>query len=339
MGFKFTKDQKEQLEEMKKAYSDSKTTYGARKSCLIICSVSFIRQEVWEVGRGALVQFSGILGFRKETGTWRQPEHYTNILAGIIWCMKVLVLEYALPIPKRERLAQSTERTPLERFKIIRDECLVEEEDCPFATLHSLMNYGFILAKDAVGSANISWSHDGEYMYYKGEPFGMTDWKEFISNLIRRAERILARELMFRKDERLPGLNLWLVEDDQMREDVGYYFGRKDMNECDTIRHDMMNWMEEAGDPYGIIGDDNEGNMEFLDVGVDKYNRVDKLFRELLYILVLARSGSPPRVREMTSLRYINSFLGPRNIFVHGGATMLVTDYHKSLAITRTSMV
>lgn len=41
----------------------------------------------------------------------------------------------------------------MDRVKQVRDQWLVEEEESPFATLHALMNYGFIVAKDAVGKS------------------------------------------------------------------------------------------------------------------------------------------------------------------------------------------
>jgi len=46
-----------------------------------------------------------------------------NVLAGILWCMRVLVLEYTLLTRSRDRL-EGEEMTPLERFKLVRDKFL-----------------------------------------------------------------------------------------------------------------------------------------------------------------------------------------------------------------------
>jgi len=40
---------------------------------------------------------------------------------------------------------------------------------------------------------------------------------------MRTAETKLACGLLFEKDRRLPEVNLWELEDDQSREDIGYY--------------------------------------------------------------------------------------------------------------------
>jgi hypothetical protein len=67
------------------------------------------------------------------------------------------------------------ELTSLVRIKVLQDEWLIEEQDSLFATLHGLLNYCFVLAKEAVGSANVNWSYDREDLYYKGEHLSMTD--------------------------------------------------------------------------------------------------------------------------------------------------------------------
>ena len=181
-GFRFTTEQWTVLEELRGIYvldGDDDNT-GLKRKYLLMASIRFIRQTVWEVGTPALVFFSGLLGYRKDTGRWREPEHYTNILAGILWCMRVLVVEYILPMGRRDRLAENKQRTRLEHVKLVRDECLVEEKDCPFATLHSLIVYGLALAKERMAAATVSWSHDARYLCFKGRQIGMAEWKEFI---------------------------------------------------------------------------------------------------------------------------------------------------------------
>ena len=170
------------MEELRAIYilDGEGTNTGLKWKQLLRTSIRFIRQTVWDVGTPALVGFSGVLGYKKDTGRWREPEHYTNILAGILLCMRVLVLEYTLPMSNRNTIAQDEERTPLERVKQVRDECLVEDEDCPFATLHSLMVYGFALARDRVGAGSMSWSHDNRYLAFKGRQISIVEWKYFI---------------------------------------------------------------------------------------------------------------------------------------------------------------
>jgi hypothetical protein len=101
-GFKFTDDQRQSLEEacdyfQFHSYNDEDEN-GPRRRILLELCVSFIRQDFHEVGVPALVYFIGIMRYRKNTGQWREPVNYTNILAGTLWCMWVLILEFTLPL-------------------------------------------------------------------------------------------------------------------------------------------------------------------------------------------------------------------------------------------------
>jgi len=82
--------------------------------------------------------------------------------------------------------------------------------------------------------------------------------------------------------------------------------------------------MEDAQDPHGLIDDDGEDGAMFVPAAVGKYQALDREFRELLYILVLATGGAPPRGTEMASLKYMNTQHGTRNIFISGGQVMFV---------------
>ena len=340
-GFKFTKEQKEVLEELRALYvlGHQDEELALKRKQLLRTSLRFIRQTVWDVGTPALVFFSGILGYKKDTGRWREPKDYTNILAGILWCMRVLVLEYTLPMSSRDRLGQDKEVSPLERVKEVWDKFLVEEEDCPFATLHSLMVYGMALAKNTVGAGTTNWSYDARYLAFRGRQVEMALWKGFFKDLTMVAEKKLALGLLFQKDGRVLGPNLWQVEDDQSREDIGYYFGRKESRDWKEAREKMLSWLEEAGDPYHLIEDDGEEGAMFAATAIDKYQALDQEFRELLYILVLAMGGASPRGTEMASLKYMNTQHGTRNIFVCGGQVMVVTEYNKTESVTKQQKV
>jgi len=318
-GLKFTEEQTQELNVLRELYildGDGLELPQRKRKQNLICSIRFIKQTVFEVGLPMLVYYSGILGFNKEGGTWRQPEHYTNILAGILWCMRVLVLEYALPTGSRDRLAQE-EITPLQRFKLVRDEFLVEETECPFATLHTLMNYGFILAKDAIGKTGVNWSADRELLYIRGHEIHMVEWKRFLHELTSKAEEKLARGLLFRSDGTLPNFNLWDVEDNQALTHVGYYFGRRDNEEWTRVRGEMLRRNQEMGDTYGLIESDRRNGAGFVQASVDEYKRVDKEFREILYILMLGTCGPPPRVTEMVDVV---------TLLLESGANVWATD-------------
>jgi hypothetical protein len=194
------------------------------------------------------------------------------------------------------------------------------------------MNYGFVVAKDSVGESRTKWSEDGQTILFWGNLLEMELWKDFVLDLISEAESSLAKNLLFLLDGRLPDVNLWEIEDDLERKDRGYYFGSDGWDEA---RRQMLEWMTEAKDPMRMFaGLDEQDSIRFLETAVDKYNALDTEFRILLYLVLLIPSSSPPRGTEMTSLKFMNSQLGARDVEIFLGRVMLVTTYHKTQGVT-----
>lgn len=83
----------------------------------------------------------------------------------------------------------------------------------------------------------------------------------------------------------------------------------------------------------------NGNSLTFQQTAVDEYLKDDEYFRELLALLIMFTCGMSGRGTEMTSLRYMNTMDGDRNITIEGGQFMLVTEYHKSQAMMDESKV
>lgn len=94
----------------------------------------------------------------------------------------------------------------------MRDEYLIERRNAHF---HTLLNYGMIVARDAVGRTGVNWSEDGDILYIRGHELKMPVWKSFPYRLVERMERMLAGDLMFRIHVNLPDFNLWERHDNQ----------------------------------------------------------------------------------------------------------------------------
>jgi hypothetical protein len=342
-GFNFTDEQRELLMSLKSCYQfvdGSAQGPGIRRSKLLEWSMSCIRQEVHIVGVPVLVYFAGILGYEAGSGQWKQPVHYTNILSGLIWCMRVLVLQYALPMSQRKDFRGGPSLSPIEKFKGVRDKCLVEEVDCPFSSFVALRNYGMTVAKDSVGEDRVRWSDDGQILLFWGHMTSMGDWKSFVLDLLEEAEVMLANQLLFQGNGTLPDVNIWEVRDDHRQSKMGYYFASERSGGWDGARKQMGEWIRKAKDPLGLMGDEDEDGVQgFVQTAVDKYNALDVAFRIILYLLILFTAGSPPRGTEMTAMKFMNSRDGDRDIKATLGRMMLVTAYHKSIGITGTSNV
>jgi len=244
-------------------------------------------------------------------------------------------LQYALPKSRRKDFRGNVFVSPIEKFKGVRDKCLVEEVDCPFSSFVALRNYGMTVAKDSIGEERVQWSDDGQTLLFWGHLTSMDDWKSFVLDLLEEAEVMLANQLLFQLDGRPPDVNIWEIADDHRQSKMGYYFGSEGSEGWDGARKQMGEWIRKAKDPMGLMGDEDEdGAQRFVQTAVDKYNELDVAFRILLYLLILFTAGSPPRGTEMTSIKFMNSRDGERDIKATLGRMMLVTSYHKSIGIT-----
>jgi hypothetical protein len=170
-GFKFMNDQRQSLEEACNYFlfhgHNDEDEDGTRRRTLLKLCVSFVRQDIYKVGVPAPVYFMGILGYRKNTGQWQEPANCTNILARTLWCMRALILEFSLPLNQRNELGKDKLLNPMDHVKN------VWESECPFATLHSFMYYGFVVANQSVGEGKVRWSEDNQTMLFQGHMVSM----------------------------------------------------------------------------------------------------------------------------------------------------------------------
>jgi hypothetical protein len=84
-------------------------------------SVLLIQHSDYATQRSCLIYFCGILGYNTLSKQWRAPEDYTNILAGIQWCARVIILESALPSQLRDNYTEDSVQNPVDSFRSQRD--------------------------------------------------------------------------------------------------------------------------------------------------------------------------------------------------------------------------
>lgn len=217
------------------------------------------------------------------------------------------------------------------RFKVIRDQWLVDGEPSAFNYIHKLLNYGYIAGKLFKSRTRLRWSADGKRMYYDGRGMEITKWHSFIQEMVEEAEGIMSEHLLFRSDGAIPYVDLNEIVDNAGRSDAGYNYLREIPDvERNGIRRVLENLQK--SDHWDRMLQNNGDSLDF--VGVDEYERwVDK-FLDLLCLLIITTCGQAGRVTEMTSLLYANTMQSDRGIYIEDGQFMLVTEYHKSQAIS-----
>jgi hypothetical protein len=91
-------------------------------------SVLLIQHSDYAKERSSLIYFTGVMGYNVEWKQWRQPLEYTTILAGLQFCIRVLMLEFSLPTEKRDNFNETSLENPVQVFRKVRDQWLVDGE-------------------------------------------------------------------------------------------------------------------------------------------------------------------------------------------------------------------
>ena len=122
------------------------------------------------------------------------------------------------------------------------------------------------------------------------------------------------------------------VVDDPSNHNSGHYFVLNDDDgRCKASERMLVRLNKSAVWDKFVQRDGN--SLTFQQTAVDEYLKDDEYFRELLALLIMFTCGMSGRGTEMSSLRYMNTMDGDRNITIEGGQFMLVTEYHKSQAM------
>ena len=201
----------------------------------------------------------------------------------------------------------------------------------PFGYIHRMLNYGYAASKDAVTRSRIRWSADDKTLYFDGRALQLARLEEFIHGLLDTAENIMSEHLLFQKHGYVPPFDTEFVDNPSIH-DSGYYFALREPNAWHNARVWMVQRiraLEGGMEMFEFSGD----AVEMMQAVKDKYNSWDVQFRELLAILIIFTCGISGRGTEMTSLRWMNTMDGDRGIYIEDGQLMLITEYHKSMAL------
>jgi len=78
--------------------------------------VSLICHSDYAKEPSSLIYYTGVRGYNVDYKQWRKPQDYTTILAGIQFCMRIIILEHALPMGFRKEFTELTSVTPVMQF-------------------------------------------------------------------------------------------------------------------------------------------------------------------------------------------------------------------------------
>ena len=173
---------------------------------------SLIFQHVrGDVFKSAILHFLAILGIDEETRRLRQANDFSYMLAGVVYCVRVIAVEVILPLEEREDQDDADD----ERFKQVRDSFLADGTYSVMSKALSILAYRKSIAMNHSNAGSISWSDDRMQMDYKGRTIDTVRFRSMVRGAIEEAEDKLWRDLMWSTQEQRFEIPL-----DGLRDDV-----------------------------------------------------------------------------------------------------------------------
>jgi superfamily II DNA helicase RecQ len=331
---KFSPEQKELLEDMVESLKSGEDDYTQiqKMSALMM---SMILQSLKGLDRfdSPIIHFAAVLGIVEDENRLRRGDEYSYMLAGFMYCVRVLFIEYTLPAATR---AEQTARD-IDRFLELRKKYLVVGSYSPCSFLIKMLGYGKTMSMQKINQPSITWTRsetnrpDGDILEFHGKPLPIKRFKDAIHDMIREAEDILWQDLMWvsQKKDRFE-IDLDTIQDDLSLAARGASWVTNEANGMKDKRKWMMDQMLKAPKDQQLW--DRKKNTWRM-TKVREYRQLLKRLDELNLVLGHEGGGPPGRGEEVTPIRFRNGLLQERNIYVIGGRVGYVTRYHKSQAL------
>jgi superfamily II DNA/RNA helicase len=277
---------------------------------ILALSAAFLFTSVGnEPFKSGLVHFMAVLGIDADRGRLRMAEHYSYMLAGVMYCIRVTAVEALLPAAGREEQGDAEREAFLEKR---RDFLSVGSYSATSAILHMLA-YGKSITRQTGSAGNTIWSTDGRILYLHGEAIVIKEFRGMVHAVVRKAERMLWRELMW--TDRFE-VDLDAIVDDVHADKYGDSFvGNVGGNRLPPMVSRAKKRLKRG------CWDERR---------VRKYLRRVDAFLELLLFAIHMTGGQPARGTEITSVRHCNGQFQDRNIYIMAGQAVVITRYHKS---------
>jgi hypothetical protein len=178
-GIEFTISQQQKLMKLRAILDSDTIKPNILDELIFEISLLFIQYSDYIQQKSVLIYFTGVLGYHISWKQWRKPEDYTNILAGFQFCLRVIILESAIPQKERINWFEYSTLDPLKALRNVRDYWLTEDEPSPFNYIHKLLNYGIAAAKNSTTRSRVRWSADNKILYFDGRALNLTEWKRY----------------------------------------------------------------------------------------------------------------------------------------------------------------
>jgi hypothetical protein len=302
-------------------------------------SVLFLTHQLsFDLMDSAMFRFMVVLGVDEHSKSLRQPSSYTPILAGLLYCSRLLIFQHA-----KETEEDKSGKTQLEQLQGLHGKFLSDGKPSIVNEILSLLAYGLGTTRKTDNRPSVIWSQNGDTIYQYGHPITMAQFKGFVQKLAEDMEEGFNQNLLFSSQSNnanpLQKFNLLDIRDDMANRVTGYFFATDSRNSFQKYRSWLLQRVVKEPIARERLVGDHRTELIWKSLGIKQYLEDCKEFMEQLLVLVHITGGQPARGTEILGLQYYNTVQRRRNIFVYDGQVACITEYHKSQSITGSAKV
>ena len=148
-----------------------------------------------------LVYFLGIMGWDEGCRRWKTPASYRPLLSHIVYLLRLMGLEKALPTGKNDQL---NHRNVMEVYA---DTFLKSHSNAVFAEVHSQRMFAKVLADGHNAKPTILWLEGNAVVQYIDKPVRLNDLALWFQAMTDQAMKILLENLVFRHHREIDKVN------------------------------------------------------------------------------------------------------------------------------------
>lgn len=280
-----------------------------------------------------LVSYAAARFWNPDQAQWLMLGNYTSILSQLIYDCQLVVLAQVL--------ADTQGQPDIDigaRIMEIRDQWLLNDTDGPVAELLENRLLGFQISRSEVPPAQLRWHADGETLVWAETTFHLSDLHTMVFQGLVQAQQLFTKELCLSGQsspaEEIPALDLRLLVDNWDATSPGQSFLTDTRNSAylDPLRPWLISRVGQTPVLFHTFFQRNAAGDQWVvsaDAAQQYEDAVQRFLRAVLGPIFLG-SGQQGRRTEFIALRWKNSVLATRDLFLHDGQMLFILSYHKN---------
>ncbi len=315
------------------------------KSHVFVLSATILKRKFLDSGwENPLVHFTAVLGVDESTFRLKEPEDYTSVLAGLIYCSRLILFKDCsdgltknlatgeTAAATRTELVDST----IDHFQRYRRTYLINGSYTPVSLMLNNLAYGLKKSTLVPGQARVLWvDPERTELKYEGRSITAGGLRTMVRDLLREATDLLWQDLLFTDDDGQRFAPALKNVDDNIalgaRGHSGAFLNLDRATELSAGVELVQNRLfRNAGAKKRML----TSTSTFKNSGLKAYGHSTERFLDRLFVLVHVTGGAPARGTEISCTRYRDGPSVDRNLFTIGGRVILISQYHKGMVIT-----